>query len=52
MEALLTELAPRIHRFGLRLCGNAHDADDVLQDTLLNVSEHLGEFEGRSALSS
>ncbi len=52
IEALLTELAPRVYRFGLRLCGNPHDADDVLQDTLVNVTEHLGEFEGRASLSS
>jgi RNA polymerase sigma-70 factor, ECF subfamily len=52
VEQLLTELAPRVYRFGLRLCGNPHDADDVLQDTLVNVTQHLGEFEGRSSLSS
>ena len=34
------------------MCKNAHDADYVLQDTLLNVANHLSEFEGRSSLSS
>jgi RNA polymerase sigma-70 factor (ECF subfamily) len=52
MEALLAELAPRIRRFGERLCGNPHDADDVLQETLLLVARHLPEFEGRSSLSA
>jgi RNA polymerase sigma-70 factor (ECF subfamily) len=52
LEALLSSLAPSIHRFGMRMCKNAHDADDVLQDTLISVATHLGEFEGRSSLSS
>ena len=52
LEAVLATVAPSIHRFGLRMCKNVHDAEDVLQDTLLNVANHLGEFEGRSSLSS
>jgi RNA polymerase sigma-70 factor (ECF subfamily) len=52
LEAVLETVAPSIHRFGLRMCKNAHDADDVLQDTLINVAEHLGDFEGRSSFSS
>lgn len=52
LEALLGAVAPSVHRFGLRMCRNAHDAEDVVQDTLLAVARHLGEFEGRSSLSS
>ncbi len=52
LEAVLAAVAPSIHRFGLRMCRNVHDAEDVLQDTLLNVAKHLGDFEGRSSLSS
>ena len=52
LEALLSEVAPAVHRFGLRMCRNPHDADDVLQDTLLAITQHLGDFEGRSSLSS
>jgi RNA polymerase sigma-70 factor, ECF subfamily len=52
LEALLGAIAPSVHRFGLRMCKNPHDAEDVLQDTLLNVANHLGEFGGRSSLSS
>jgi RNA polymerase sigma-70 factor (ECF subfamily) len=47
---VLAAIAPRILRFGLRVCANATDADDVLQDTLLTVARRLGEFEGRSSL--
>ena len=52
LEAVLTAVAPSIHRFGLRMCRNVHDAEDVLQDTLINIASHLAEFEGRSSLSS
>jgi len=52
LESVLVKVAPSVHRFGLRMCRNVHDAEDVLQDTLLNVARHLGEFEGRSSLSS
>lgn len=52
LEEVLAHVAPAIHRFGLRMCKNDSDADDVLQDTLLNIVNHLGEFEGRSSLSS
>jgi len=52
MEAVLRSLAPAIHRFGLRMCKNVHDAEDVLQDALINVAQHLGGFEGRSSLTS
>ncbi len=52
LEELLSTVAPSVHRFGLRMCKNAHDAEDVLQDTLLSVATHLGEFEGRASLLS
>ena len=52
LEAVLASVAPSVHRFGLRMCKSAHDADDVLQDTLISVANHLGDFEGRSSLSS
>jgi len=52
LEELLAGVAPAIERFGRRMCGNPHDADDVLQDTLLSIATHLSEFEGRSSLLS
>lgn len=52
LEGVLAAIAPSVHRFGLRMCKNVHDAEDVLQDTLLNIASHLAEFEGRSSLSS
>ena len=50
LEALLADLAPSISRFGRRMCGHTHDAEDVLQDTLLNVATHLGEVQGAASL--
>jgi RNA polymerase sigma-70 factor, ECF subfamily len=52
LARLLEEVAPLVHRFGLRMCRHAADAEDVLQDTLLAVASHLGEFRGQASLSS
>jgi RNA polymerase sigma-70 factor, ECF subfamily len=52
LEQLLIGIAPSIQRFGLRMCGNGHDSEDVLQDTLLTILRHLPEFEGRSSFTS
>ena len=52
MEALLASIAPSIQRFGIRMCRNDEDAQDVLQDALLTIANHLNEFEGRSSFSS
>jgi RNA polymerase sigma-70 factor (ECF subfamily) len=52
LEALLARMAPSIHRFGLRMCRNVHDAEDVLQDVLIEIAKHVDAFEGRSAFSS
>lgn len=52
LEQLLTTIAPSIQRFGLRMCKGQSDSDDVLQDTLMTVLQHLPEFEGRSSFTS
>jgi len=52
LEQLLSEVAPSVRRFGLHMCRNDADAQDVLQDTLLAVTDHLGQFEGRASLTS
>ncbi len=41
-----------IYRLGLRVLGNPQDAEDVLQNTFLNVLTHIKEFEGRSSLAT
>ena len=52
LEELLAQHAPAIYRFSLRMCRNAADAEDTLQDTLLAIAGHLGDFAGRASLSS
>ncbi len=52
LEEVLASVAPAVRRFGVRMCKSPHDADDVLQDTLLAIATHLPEFEGRSSLTS
>jgi len=55
-HAALTRLAeiyaPQVLRFALRLCGDAADAEDVMQQTLLTVINHIGEFRGDSRFAS
>lgn len=41
-----------IYRLGLRMLGTPQDAEDILQNTFLNVLTHLSTFEGRSSLST
>ena len=41
-----------IYRLGLRMLGTPQDAEDVLQNTFINVLTHLENFEGRSSLST
>jgi RNA polymerase sigma-70 factor (ECF subfamily) len=41
-----------IYRLGLRMLGNAQDAEDMLQNAFLNAWTHLPDFEGRSSLAT
>ncbi|HSA99782.1 MAG TPA: sigma-70 family RNA polymerase sigma factor [Anaerolineales bacterium] len=41
-----------IYRLGLRMLGNPQDAEDVLQNTFINVLTHIAEFQGRSSLAT
>ena len=37
-----------VYRLALRMTGNAHDAEDVVQDTFLKAYRQLGRFESRA----
>jgi len=50
LEALLERYQARIYRFGLRMCGDAEDAKDVLQDTLFALARRVGHLRGAAAL--
>lgn len=42
------QLAPRLYRMAVRICGNPTDAEDLVQDTLLQGFRKWGQFEGRA----
>lgn len=52
LAEVLATLAPSVHRFGLGMCRNEADAEDVVQDTLLAVAQRLSEFRGEASLST
>ena len=41
-------VAPRLYRIGLRMCGNPADAEELVQETLLQGFRKWHQFEGRS----
>lgn len=52
LMTLLERHQAQIYRFGLKLCRNPDDAQDVLQDTMLTVARSLPGFRGQSSLST
>jgi RNA polymerase sigma-70 factor (ECF subfamily) len=48
----LSTSLPSFHRSAYRLLGNAADAEDAVQDALLAAYKHLGQFKGRSQMST
>ena len=49
---LVESYSGMIYRLALKMVGNPTDAEDVLQNTFLKAIQHIGEFEGRSNLST
>lgn len=41
---LIQRYEPVLYNFGLKLCGDTHDAEDLVQDTFLNVFKYLKNF--------
>jgi RNA polymerase sigma-70 factor (ECF subfamily) len=52
LEALLARHQPRVYRFGLKMCRDPEDAQDVLQDTLLAMARGVRDFRGASSIST
>jgi RNA polymerase sigma-70 factor (ECF subfamily) len=52
LERLLVRYQPHLYRFGLRMCGNADDAGDVAQESLMSMARSLRDFRGDSSVSS
>jgi RNA polymerase sigma-70 factor, ECF subfamily len=51
-EKLTRRAAPIIFRRALKITANHHDAEDVLQETLLKGFTHISKFRGDSQLST
>jgi RNA polymerase sigma-70 factor (ECF subfamily) len=49
---LLVSCMPQLYRAALRILGTPQDAEEVLQDGLVQVVKHFREFEGRSRFST
>ncbi len=52
LERLLARHQRRVYRFGLKMCRDPEDAQDVLQDTLLAVARGVKDFRGASSVST
>ena len=52
VEALIVRYQPRVMRFGLRMCRDRADAEDIVQETLLAAARGLRQFRGGSSLST
>lgn len=52
LESLLERHQDQIYRFGMRMCRNSDDAQDVLQDTLLAMARGVSDFRGAASIST
>lgn len=52
LATLLERHAPSVYRFGLKLCGDPQDAQDVVQETLLAATRSLQNFRGDASIST
>ena len=51
-DALAARHYEPIRRFAWRRCGNAADAEDIAQETLIRIAKNIDRFEGRSSFST
>jgi len=52
IEELLRRYQSRIYRYGMKMCRDPEDAEDVLQDTMLTMTRSLKNFRGASSIST
>lgn len=52
LETLLSSQASRIYGFGLKMCKQEQDAEDILQETMLAAARTISGFQGDSSLST
>ena len=51
-EELALTLGPRLRTYLRRMVGNAADAEDLLQESLLRIARGLPDFEGRASVKN
>jgi len=49
-EAIINKYENQIYRFGFRMCGQAQDAEDVVQDTFVSAYRYLKGLRGDASL--
>lgn len=49
---LVETYSPMIYRLGLKMLNNPQDAEYILQETFINAYKHIGNFDGRSNVST
>lgn len=49
---LVETYSPMIYRLGLKMLNNPQDAEDILQETFIKAFKHIGNFDGRSNVST
>ena len=52
LPLLVDSYGGRLHSLGLRFCGNAEDANDLVQEAFLRAFQKWHQFEGRSKAST
>lgn len=52
LAELIERYAPRVMRFGVKMCRDDEDAREVVQDTLLTAARKLREFRGESSIAT
>ena len=50
METIVDRYENRIFNFGLKMCGQFQDAEDITQDTFLNAFRYLDSFREETKL--
>lgn len=52
LEQLLERHQAQVYRFGMKMCGDPEDAQDILQETLLAMARGVRDFRGASSIST
>jgi RNA polymerase sigma-70 factor (ECF subfamily) len=52
LERLLERHQAKVYRFGMKMCRNREDAEDVLQESLLTMARGVRDFRGASSIST